>query len=317
MKALAVDLGATNIRIALGDKEGNILRKITEKININNGSKGIANQVIGLINSLHVDYKEVKGVGIGSLGPLDIKRGMILIAPNLPFNNIPIRDPIEKAFKVPIHFLNDCSAAVLGEKMFGLGDGIDNLAYITISSGIGCGAYVNGTLITGKDGNAAEMGHTCIDLSGTLECGCGRKGHWEAYCSGNNIPNYVKFWIKNNDAQADFEKSKLGKLSNRNLENVNAKMVYGAAKEGDEICLKIVEKLGLLNAIGIANVIAAYDPELITIGGSVTLNNTKLVLEPIKRFIKDLSVNRIPEIKVTPLGHDIVLYGALAMNFMK
>ena len=94
-------------------------------------------------------------------------------------------------------------------------------------------------------------------------------------------------------------------------------MVYDAAKEGDEICLKIVEKLGLLNAIGIANVIAAYDPELITIGGSVTLNNTRLVLEPIKRFIKDLSVNRIPEIKATPLGHDIVLYGALAMNFMK
>jgi glucokinase len=316
MKALGVDIGATNIRIALGDKEGNILRKITEKININNGSKGIANQIIRIIKSLHVDCKIIKGIGIGSIGPLDIKRGIILIAPNLPFNNIPIRDLIEKAFKVPIHFLNDCSAAVLGEKMFGLGEGIDNLAYITISSGIGCGAYVNGKLLRGKDGNAAEMGHTYIDVSGALECGCGKKGHWEAYCSGNNIPNYVKFWIKENNAQTNFEKSKLAKLSNRNLENVKAKMVYDAAKAGDEMCLKIVEKLGWLNAIGIANVIAAYDPELITIGGSVTLNNTKLVIEPIKRFIKDLSVNRIPKIDITPLGHDIVLYGALAMNFI-
>ena len=149
-----------------------------------------------------------------------------------------------------------------------------------------------------------------------MKCGCGKRGHWEAYCSGNNIPNYVKFWITENNAQTDFEKSKLAKLSNRNLENVKAKMVYDSANTGDEMCLKIIEKLGRLNAIGIANIIVAYDPELITIGGSVTLNNRKMVLEPIKRFIKDFSINRVSEIEITHLGHDIVLYGAIAMNFI-
>ncbi len=316
MSVICVDLGATNLKVALGDKKGNIQNKVKERTDINHGPKGIANQIIEIINSFNVDYNEIKGIGIGSLGPLDIKRGIILTAPNLPFNNIPIREPIEKAFNVRTCILNDCTAAVLGEKTFGLGKGVDNIVYITISSGIGCGAFVNDKLILGKDGNAAEMGHTIIDISGALKCGCGKRGHWEAYCSGNNIPNYVKFWIKENNAYTDFEKSILYMLSNRNLENVKTKMVYDAAKAGDELCLNIIENVGRLNAIGIANVISAYDPELITIGGSVTLNNSKLILEPIRRFIKELSINRVPKIEVTSLGHNIVLYGALTMIFM-
>jgi glucokinase len=316
MNAIGVDLGATNLRVALGDNDGNILKKMIERTDIRHGPEGIANQIIRLINSFSVDHDEIKGIGIGSIGPLDINRGIILSTPNLPFHRIPIREPLEKAFKLPLQLLNDCNAAVIGEKIFGLGRRTDNLAYVTISSGIGCGVYVNGTLILGKDGNAAEMGHTCIDMSGALMCGCGKRGHWEAYCSGNNIPNYLTFWIKKNQAQTTFEKSTVSLLSNRTLGNVTAKMVYDSAKAGDTLSLKILENIGRLNAIGIANVITAYDPELITIGGSVTLNNKRMVLEPIKRLVKDFSVNRVPDIEITPLGYDIVLYGAIAMNFI-
>jgi glucokinase len=92
-------------------------------------------------------------------------------------------------------------------------------------------------------------------------------------------------------------------------------MVFDYAGAGDELCLRILEDLGRLNAIGFANTIAAYDPELITVGGSVALNNQRMIMEPIGRYVKELSVNRLPEIKVTPLGGDVVLHGALGMSF--
>jgi len=315
MKAIGIDLGATNVRVALGDNRGNILQKVSELTDITQGANGIAKQIIRLIKSFRLTSDAITGIGIGSMGPLDIKSGTILVAPNLPFNNIPLKDPIAKAFKCSVHVLNDCSAAVLGEKMFGLGRQVNNLVYITISSGVGCGAFEGGRLILGEDGNAAEMGHTIIDMSGALVCGCGMRGHWEAYCSGNNIPNYVKLWIKENDAQSSFKKSNLAQISNNCLDNVTTRMLYVTAEAGDPFCLDIIENVGRLNAMGIANVISAYNPELITLGGGVVLNHQKLVLEPIKKFIKQFSINRVPEINLTPLGHDIVLYGALAMNF--
>lgn len=313
--AIGVDLGATNLRVAAGDEKGNILRRVEERTEKDHGPEGIAKQIIRMIHSLNLETEEITGIGIGSLGPLDIKRGVIVLAPNLPFNNIPLKEPLEEAFHRPTRVLNDCSAAVLGEKVFGAGKSVENLCYVTISSGIGCGAYVDGRLLLGKDGNAHEMGHMVIDFNGRLVCGCGRKGHWEAYCSGNNIPNYIRLWIKENKAENDFAKSKLAGLLHGNLDGLTAKMVFDLARGGDDFCLRIVEDVGRLNAIGFANIISAYDPELITVGGSVTLNNQKMIIEPIRRYVKEFSANRVPEIRVTPLGGDIVLQGALAMSF--
>jgi len=315
MLAIGVDLGGTNLRVAAGDERGNILRRVEERVERDRGPEGVGKQIIRMTHSLDLETEEITGIGIGSLGPLDIRRGVIVLAPNLPFNNVPLKEPLEKAFHCPIRVLNDCSAAVLGERVFGAGKGMDNSCYVTISSGIGCGAYVDGRLLLGKDGNAHEMGHTIIDYSGRLACGCGRRGHWEAYCSGNNLPNYVRLWIKENRAEKAFAKSMLAELLHGDMSRLSAKMVFDCAGAGDELCLRILEDLGRLNAIGFANTIAAYDPELITVGGSVTLNNQRMIMEPIGRYVKELSVNRLPEIKVTPLGGDVVLHGALAMSF--
>jgi len=94
--------------------------------------------------------------------------------------------------------------------------------------------------------------------------------------------------------------------------NITAKLLFDAAKRGDRLALEIVEEIGRLNAIGFANVINVYDPELITVGGSVALNNPELVLPPIRRYVGDYAINRVPRIELTPLGGDVVLLGALA-----
>jgi glucokinase len=308
--AIGVDIGGTKIRAAVANEKGKFLIRLIEKTE-KKTRIDIPNQIMALINSLSFDLRKVEGIGIGTIGPLDTKRGIITAAANMPFKNIPIVKPLSQ-LGLPIYFLNDCDAAVIGEHEFGAGKNLKDLVYVTLSTGIGTGAYIDDTLLLGKDGNATEMGHTTIDYEGKLLCGCGRKGHWEAYCSGNNIPNLVRYLVKN---KFKSKNSLLFKYAGKDLSKLNAKILFDSAKARDKLSLQIVDEIGRLNAIGISNVIGAYDPELITIGGSVALNNPKLVLDPIKKYVKDYSINRIPEIKITRLGDSIGLYGAVAAVF--
>jgi glucokinase len=312
--AIGVDVGGTNCRAALGDEKGNIVDKLAEKVDKTSGQTGISRQISAMITALLEKNAAVKveGIGIGSLGPLDLKRGIIIEAANLPdLQNVPLVEPVEKQFGVPVRLLNDCSAAVVGEKYYGEGKEVNNLVYVTISSGIGVGVIVDGHLLFGKDGNVSELGHQTIDSTDSRRCACGRLGHWEAYCSGRDIPAYVRELIRNDKRAGE---SLLLKLAGH-PDNLTAKLLYESAKQQDELSSEIIERLGRLNAIGFANIINAYDPSLITVGGSVALNNPKLIIEPIKKYVADYAINRLPEIKITSLGGDIVLYGAIATVF--
>jgi len=313
--AVGVDLGATNVRVALGDENGRILARLSERTETDVGPKGISQQIIRMVRSLQFEGfkpEKVKGVGIGSIGPLDLKRGGVVKPANIPFDFIPLVEPIKKAFGVPAYLLNDCTTAVIGEKEYGDGRNVQNLVYVTMSTGIGGGIYVDNHLLIGKDGNAHEIGHITIDFEGRLTCGCGKRGHWEAYCSAKNLPNYVQILLEGMDPKA-VDKSLLMKSAKGNRHNITSKMLYDAAKAGDALSMEIVEKVGLLNAMGFASIINVYDPELITVGGTMTLKNTDLIMEPIKRHVHEYTINRAPEIMITPLGDDVVLYGALAM----
>jgi glucokinase len=312
--AIGVDLGGTNVRIALGDKEGRILARLSEKTEKTKGPEGVSNQIIEMIRSIKTDAKQTLGIGIGSSGPLNLGRGGLMKPTNIPYDFVPLVEPLEKAFRLPTYLLNDCAAAVVGERIFGAGKNHENLVYITISTGIGGGIYVNGHLLVGKDGNAHEIGHFTIDCEGRLTCGCGKKGHWEAYCSGNGIPNYVRLLLEEK-RPVDIEDSLLVKAAGADLGKVTAKILYDSAKSGDRLSQEIVEKIGVLNAVGFACVIDAYDPSLITVGGAITLKNMDMVIEPIRRHVGEHARNRVPEVKITPLGDDAVLYGALALVF--
>ncbi|MEM2611943.1 MAG: ROK family protein [Thermoproteota archaeon] len=310
---IGVDIGATNLRVAVADLKGNILLKETGKTPNQSGLE-VVNQIIQMsdraLGLLKLSRGDVKSIGVGSIGPLDLKKGIVVNSPNLKVGIIPVVEGLKKAFKSDVRLLNDCVAAVLGEKKFGAGKNLENIVYVTISTGIGCGAIVDNHLLLGKDGNAHEIGHIVIDKNGLLECGCGRRGHWEAYCSGRGIVNYAKLLISQDSKL--WERSLLMTHCGNDLSKLNSELIFKSAKEGDEFSLKIVKETGLLNAIGFANIINVYDPELITVGGSIPLNNEELVLNPIKNYVSEYSINRVPDIILTPLREDIVLYGALA-----
>lgn len=298
--AIAVDLGATNLRVAIGDENGKFIAKVKEKTVRKGNENAIGEQVVEIINSLKKP-KNIIGVGIGSVGSFDFKKGAKLIFYNNAIGEINLNN-ISKGLKLPIFILNDCNAGVLGEKIFGIGKKYKNLIYITISSGIGAGAIASGKLILGRDGSAMEAGHMVMDYESKMKCDCGKKGHWEAYCSAGDMPKYFKVWLKENKKQ-----SPKGKIS--------AEIIFERAKKGDKITLDFIDELGKINAVAIANLIDIFNPGLITLGGAVVLGNKRLILEPLKKYIKDYSYNPIPEIKITPLGQDIILYGALSAVF--
>lgn len=283
---IAADVGATYLRVALVNE-----RKIIKKVKVKterSEAPAIPRQIARISKNFG---KKVEAMVVASAGL--IKKGEIE-PPNLPFKKIPLVEYLSKELKLPVYLINDGNASVLGEKFYGSGKKCENLVYVTFSTGIGGGVIVNNNLLLGKDGNAGEIGHMVIDEQGKLVCGCGKKGHWEAYCSGSNILNFAKLLLG--------EKAK-------KIRDVYE--LFEKARKGDKIILKFLDEVGRLNSIGIANLINNFDPELITIGGGIALSNRKLILNPIKKYLKNYVFNRMPKIQITKLGEDITIYGCM------
>jgi len=311
---VGIDLGATNLRAALGDLEHGIVRVVKERTTSSGSSEDLLNQLIEIVKRVASEkLGEIEAIGIGSIGPLDVKRGVLVRSANARFRNVPIVERLSREFKIPVYMLNDCTTAALGEKVFGAAKKLSNFVYVGIGTGIGGGVFVDGRLLLGKDGNAAEIGHMTIDLGDGLPCGCGGRGHWEAYCSGSGIPSFVKSWIISK--RLEDLKNPLVDMAMRG--EMTSKHLFDYAKAGDELALEIVEEIGRINAICFANLINLFDPELITVGGSIALKNPNLILDPIKRYVGRYVINRLPEIRLTPLGENIVLYGAIALALKK
>ena len=310
---LGADVGATWVRVAISDSSGKVLAKDKEPIDTSS-SMGISTQIetIGkkLCRRTGCGIEDLSGIGIASAGPMNRKKGKLVSPSNIPLDEVPLADPLEKSFNTGVELINDGVSAVLAESKYGAGEGHDNLVYITISTGIGGGVIVDGNLLIGKNGNAAEVGHFTIDEAEKLKCGCGRRGHWEAFCSGSNIPGFVEMKLREIDLSDINSPLKADKKND--FRDFHPRDLFEYARAGDDLALELVEEIGRLNAIGFATVTEAYDPELITVGGGVALNNPELILEPMKEKIANHTQNEVPEIIITPLEEENVLYGAIA-----
>ncbi|MCL4340011.1 MAG: ROK family protein [Thaumarchaeota archaeon] len=290
---IGVDIGATNIRVARSDMHGKVLKIIKVK------NKAIENPPILplLVADLirEVGEEGVGAIGVGSIGPLRVSDGSI-IPPNLGNRPIKIKPELERIFDIPVFLTNDCISAVIAEKLLGEGKNYDNLVYITFSTGIGAGVIVDGKILSGKDGNAHEVGHLVLDVDDRVRCKCGGYSHWEAFCSGSSIIPYASFLS---------DKLHLPELGAKTPE-----ALFKLAREGNQIAQIVTERCALINAAGIASVINAYDPSLVTIGGSLALLNPDFY-EPMLGNLQQFLTNRMPKAYLTHLGEDIVLKGAL------
>jgi glucokinase len=303
-----VDLGATNVRAVVADGEATILGRATRPTP--QGPTGIAvtEAVLVVLREACDDADVVPGsleaVGIGSFGPFDLAGGAVEDPANLPddIGRIPLVGPVQELIgseRVTLH--NDTNAGVIGERFYS-DRNPDDMVYLTISSGIGAGVCVDGHILGGWDGNAGEVGHMTIDPDGRMECGCGNHGHWEAYSSGNNIPRYAEYLHEREGIVTDLP---LGE------EGFSAADVF-AASGTDPLADRVIERLVHWNTVGLANVIHAYAPLVIYVGGAVTLNNPELVLDPVREHVDDHLMINVPDIELTTLGGEVVVKGALA-----
>ncbi|WP_128477383.1 ROK family protein [Halorussus pelagicus] len=304
-----VDLGATNVRAAVADDEGDVVS--VHRANTPNGPTGIAvtEAVLECLReaceAAGIDPSELLAAGIGSIGPLDLAEGAIDNPANLPdtIDRIPLTGPVGQLIDSDSVYLhNDTIAGVIGERYYS-DRNPDDMVYLTISSGIGAGICVDGEVLSGWDGNAGEVGHMVVDPRGRRTCGCGREGHWEAYCSGNNIPEYAKL-LAEDTGSLDTDLP----LSDPDFSAVD---VFAAAGE-DEFADHVIDQVAHWNAIGVANVVQAYAPLAVYVGGAVALKNESLVVDPIRERIGDLVFNNVPDVQLTNLGDDVVLKGAIA-----
>ena len=303
-----VDLGATNLRAIVADAEGTVLgsdRRATPR-----GPTGIAvtEAVLATLRRAcedgGIDPRSIEAVGIGSIGPLDLRAGTVNNPANLPdtIDRIPLSGPIgELVGSDRIYLHNDTNAGAIGERFYS-DRNPDDMVYLTISSGIGAGVCVDGTVLSGWDGNAGEVGHMVLDPQGYLTCGCGKDGHWEAYCSGNNIPRYAEFLHEDDPIDTALP------IGDPDFSAVD---VFEHAGE-DAFADHVVDQVAHWNAMGVANIVHAYAPIVVYVGGAVALNNPDLVLEPIRDRLPEMVFTNIPDIQLTELGDDVVVQGALA-----
>ena len=149
---VGVDLGGTKIYTALVDLKGNIVKEINIKTEAHKGENVVLEKLLKCIDDVleGTDINEVKAIGIGSPGPLDVEKGLIVYTPNLPFKNFNIVQPIKNKYKLDTYLDNDANVATLGEFMFGAGKESRNMIFITVSTGIGGGAIINGSLFRGS-----------------------------------------------------------------------------------------------------------------------------------------------------------------------
>lgn len=311
---IGVDVGATWIRIAIAMRNGSIIEKIVKRTPREGDRYTIANLIIEIIKTSLSNYLEnVKAIGIGTAGPMDLATGVVTNAPNIPIRTFELARPIQEALAKPVIMANDCVTAVWGEKVFGLGKGYENVVYITISTGIGGGMIVNNLLLLGKMGNAHEIGHIVVDVSGKMRCGCGGYGHWEAYASGANIPKFASLLLREWSLSDEERESRIYKAYKESL--LSSELIYSAAKEGDRLALRIIDEVNKYNLAGFENIVNLYDPEVITVGGSVALKNKELVIDRIREGLKRSLgvVTPLPKIEPTAFEDDIVLIGAIAL----
>jgi glucokinase len=305
---VGVDLGATNLRAVVGDDRADILAR-AETATPRTSGIAITEAVLRVVREawavVDLDPAAATAAGIASIGPLDLAQGVIDGPANVPgIGRVPLMGPLSELLDTEeVHLHNDTIAGVIGER-FHSERNPDDMAYVTISSGLGAGVCVDGHVLSGWDGNAGEVGHMVVDPDGAMTCGCGREGHWEAYCSGNNIPEYANLLARTEAAEVATDLP----LADPDFSAADVFDAHGS----DPLADYVVDRVADWNVIGFTNLANAYAPLVVRVGGAVALNNPDLVLDPVRERLEETTFVNVPDVRLTEMGDDVVVKGALA-----
>lgn len=268
---VGVDVGGTNVVVGTLPEDGAALYGLQrEPTRVAEGPDAVVKQIRRMVKASRKAARDavgkdldVVGVGIGSPGPVDTKSGIVLVTPNLGWNEYPLRDRVSDAVGLPATLDNDANCAVFGEWWRGAARGADVVIGFTIGTGIGGGIVLHGEIFHGASDVAGEFGHMTIDSTGR-RCGCGNYGCLEAYASGPAIAARAVEGV-----EAGMTTS-LPDYVDGDLTKITAQTVYQAAADGDDFARDLVKDTAQFLGIGIANMANVFNPEVVVVMGGVT-----------------------------------------------
>ena len=264
--SIGVDLGGTNLRIAAVSQQGDLMEKVTLGTRVALGKDHVIRGMCNAIRLLAAKYRDtstLQGIGIGVPGIIDMRTGMLRESPNLPgWAETPVQSEIESRLGTRVILENDANVAALGEKWLGAAREVDDMAMLTLGTGVGGGIVLQGRIWHGMTGMAGEFGHMTVEPEGP-PCGCGNRGCLEQYASATAVVRMAKEAIASGRAPG------LAKAASSDPE-FSARAVYNLAIQGDEEARKIFRRVGCALGICIANLISAFNLNMYVVGGGVS-----------------------------------------------
>ncbi|WP_270577731.1 ROK family transcriptional regulator [Caldibacillus thermoamylovorans] len=269
--SIGIDLGVNYILGVLTDLRGNIIVEVNKKLTVRSYEVVIEilqSVISDLINAAPQSHYGIVGIGIGVPGLVN-NHGEVLVAPNLGWKNINLREEIENCFDIPVLIENEANAGAYGEKLYGAGKENDNILYISAGIGIGVGIILNGKLFYGKNGFSGEAGHMIVQVNGK-DCTCGSSGCWELYAS----------------EKALLEEARKLKLTSITEETLSIELLLELANSGNEDIINLFHSIGMYLGVGINNIINIFNPEQVIIGNRLAMAKDWLE-KSIEKFIKN------------------------------
>ncbi|MBR0132653.1 MAG: ROK family glucokinase [Lachnospiraceae bacterium] len=302
-----IDIGGTSIKCGLFTAEGELLDKweiMTDRTNGGeNVPKDIAKAIAAKMKDKFIEKDSVLGVGVGIPGPV-LEDGTVLQCPNLGWGRMNAAQVMSDLTGLKIKAGNDANVAALGEMWKGGGKGCKNMVMITLGTGVGGGVILDGNILCGVNGAAAEIGHMIVNPEEEDICGCGGHGHLEQYASATGIVRMAKKALAKGD-----KKSSLA-----SFEKLSAKNIFDEAKKGDALALELVDTLGNYLAYALTHVSAVVDPEVYVVGGGVSRAG-EILINAIRKHYNNNIMKALQnkEFRLAELGNDAGIYGAARM----
>jgi glucokinase len=310
---IGVDVGGTKVLGGVVNQDGAVL-KTARRDTPREGGAALTQAIADVAKELMVDFS-VDSVGVSAAGFVSSDRKTMLATPNIAgWNGLDLDSQLTQLIGLPVVIENDANAAAWGEARFGAGRGKEHMLMLTVGTGIGGGIVVNGDLYRGAFGIAAEIGHIRVVPDGHL-CGCGARGCFEQYASGNALMRHAREAIA---ASPDIARNLLSR-GDGTIDGLTGKDITDAAREGDSVALAAFNTTAQWLGAGIASLSVVLDPQCVVIGGGV-IDAGDILLEPTRaaliRYMPFAGKHPYPEIIAAELGNEAGLVGVadLARN---
>lgn len=315
MYRLGIDLGGTNIAVAVVDENYNIVGRAKVKTDAHRPAEEICDSIAEAsrqaVKEAGLKIEDIASAGIGTPGSVIPSEGIVTYANNFTgFNNLPLCAMLKDRLGIDIYIENDANAAAYGEYLAGAGVGTNDFVAVTLGTGVGGGVIIGGKMLLGSNFAGGELGHTVLHMDGE-PCTCGRRGCFEAYASATAL-------IKQTErAMAENKDSLMWELTEKSGGKVNGRTAFDAMRKGDKAATEVVNNYCRYVAEGVCNIMNIFQPDLLCIGGGIS-NEKENLTNPVNELVRRDIYTRHTETKdricAAKLGNDAGIIGAAFLD---